>query len=723
MLSGYIDPATEKKVTGEKKIPTRYFSPSERIIQGYTVRYYYPFFRSRAMFRRLLPILVPLLLAVAVTGTYAQRLTVSPRTLVFPCTIRGEVSVRTITLTNNGTSSLRVQRLALSPGSPFIAPNAEFSIPPGKEQQVAIGFAPNVGPREWSDQLRIITPSDQQTVTLIGESSPPPGIGADNTTLDFRDVPELDIAEQCVVLQNPSCTPVEIVEFRLIDPDIRDFNLVNPPPLPYTLRKGEPLRLCVEMLPGAPGRVNGRLDVRVQLVDDPSNAATLQLQLQGMRRQPELRIMPRGINFGPVPVNVISGELEIELTNPGPNPITIPDDWQLAGNDPGEFIIYPPDLPAQLQPRGGNTIRFKVRFAPSSEGPKQAQLRIGPSVADMWGNGTRIGLAGSPLNLDVGEHLVGSSVTLEDTILLRNNGTAPVEITGWDISAAAGRNIFSALGRQSARLEPGEEIRYGITFTPPGVERYTGTLTFLLADGSLLPIRLSGAGVAQERYRFWVDSALADVNTRFDLHLRTSPDLRLAEGVTSYSITLRFAPTALYLHRSTAPDGSENTISYIGEDTVVIRHTGAAPLSGPILATFSFEGLVTGRPSNPVELIEVALAGDTSKGSIRADGLVELRGCDIGYGVGFGRPVVARGAWPAPASDKVTIRYIAPADARPALRVIDLSGREQSRDELPAGTGTEQEATVDLSDLEPGFYILELRSGSGRSSVPVVIAR
>ncbi len=675
------------------------------------------------MFRRLLPILVPLLMAVAVTGTYAQRLAVSPRTLIFPCTIRGELSVRTITLTNNGTSLLRVQRFLLPPGSPFIAPNTEFSIPPGQERQVAIGFAPNAEPRVWQDQLRIVTPSDQQTVALIGESSPPPGIGADTNLLDFHDVPELDSAEQCVVLQNPSCTPVEIAEFRLIDPDLADFDLVNPPALPYTLRMGEPLRLCVRMLPGAPGRVNGRLDVQVQLVGDPSSSATLQLRLQGARRQPELRIIPRGINFGSVPVNLISGELEIELSNPGPNPITIRDDWQLAGSNPGEFIIYPPDLPAQLQPRGGNTIRFKVRFAPSSEGPKQAQLRIGPSVADMWGNGTRIGLAANPLNLDVGEHLAGRTATLEDTILLRNNGTAPVEITAWDMSSAVGGTIFSALGPQSARLGPGEEIRYGITFTPPEVGRYSGTLTFRLADGSLLPIRLSGAGVAQERYRFWVDSALADVNQTFDLHLRTSPDLRTAEGVTSYSITLRFAPTALYLHRSTAPDGTENSITYIGEDTAVIRYTGTTPVSGPVLATFSFEGLVTGRPSNPVELIEVALAGDTSRGSIRADGLVELRGCDIGYGVGFGRPVMAQGAWPAPASDKVTLRYIAPADARPAVRVIDVTGREQSRGELPAGTGSEQEATVDLRDLEPGFYILELSSGSGRSSVPVVIAR
>jgi hypothetical protein len=155
----------------------------------------------------------------------------------------------------------------------------------------------------------------------------------------------------------------------------------------------------------------------------------------------------------------------------------------------------------------------------------------------------------------------------------------------------------------------------------------------------------------------------------------------------------------------------------------VIRHTGTSIISGPILATLSFEGLVTGRQDNIVELIEVALDGDTSKGSVWRNGQVTLRGCDIGFGVGFGRPVMARAMWPAPASDKVTIRYIAPVDSRPGLRIIDLTGREQSGASLPAGTGSEQEATLDLHDLDPGFYILELRSGSGRSSLPIVIDR
>ncbi len=671
--------------------------------------------------RRLVPILLITLLGFVHSQAYAQRLEVSPRILAFPCTIDREISALPITISNNGPVTLYIDGFRLSPGSAFIPPRGNFKIAPGQTHVDTVWFAPKGGPGTWQDRLTIVAASDVDVIALVGSSSPPPELVPRPALLNFQEVSGLDTAEQCVHLENPSCKPIVITH---LDLDNANFRLLAPPALPYTIPGNQRLELCIELLPGLPGGVTGRLTIETDL----SRNRTLILPLQGRRGGPGLVIVPpRGLEFGLVPIGIISREMKIGVVNQGPTPAMVENVWELAGPDSEDFIVYPPTLPAQLAPGRNDTLWFAVRFAPSAEGQKLATLRLQtrpptePAVL-LRGTGTRTGLMGSPLNIDLGEVLAGSSRTFRDTVLLHNIGREPVSIVAVEMIGQP-PDAFDADGPASKQLAPGESIRYSLTFAPATVGPYRATLLFHLGDGSLLPVRLQGAGVARERYRVWIDSATAEVNQPCELNVRITPDLTPAAGITEYTLRLRFSATALYLHRATAADGTENPVSYSGADTITIVHKGSMPISGPILATLSLEGLVTGHWMNPVELVEVTIGGDTSTSSIWGNGLVELRGCDIGFGVGFGRPVTARSIWPAPAGDRIMIRYIAPADAIPGVAIIDLNGRTYERPALPPGTGAEQETMIDLRDLDPGFYILELRSGSGRSSLPVVIAR
>ncbi|HVZ38857.1 MAG TPA: hypothetical protein VHI13_06245, partial [Candidatus Kapabacteria bacterium] len=67
------------------------------------------------------------------------------------------------------------------------------------------------------------------------------------------------------------------------------------------------------------------------------------------------------------------------------------------------------------------------------------------------------------------------------------------------------------------------------------------------------------------------------------------------------------------------------------------------------------------------------------------------------------------------------VRYREPAGAVGRLVVVDGVGREVSVVDLPAGTGEEQEATITLGDVSSGVYFLELRYGSERSALPLVV--
>lgn len=665
----------------------------------------------------LLPSLAALLLVMMAGEAAAQRLEVSPRTLVFPCTVAGERQKMTIEIRNTGSSPLMIRGFRVPNGAPFIVPNqTNFSIGPNRSRIDTITFAPTTADLEWDVFLDIVAGPETDKVRLQARSSPPPRIQANPDRLNFESAPGGDTTEQCLILKNPSCRPLTITS---LDIPGNDYRIVPPLQLPVTLDGGEWRRVCIERLPGPPGPVNGRLTIR------SNTGGPVDVQLQGMRSGPGLVVTPsRGINFHEVPVNTISYEERVGIVNLGPVPVNIPDDWELRGPDSTEFSVTPPPLPAQLRPRGDDTLWFSIRFSPTGTGEKLAGLRIGNNarlpLALLRGVGSTTGALARVYEIDMGPVVAPGSRTAPDTLVITNNGAPP---TGLDRIEMTGPHAsqFTLTGPASGPLPPGTSLVYDVTFTPDGTGERTATALFHMGRGAIIPVRLRGTGTARAQHRFWIDTVTATVGDRLELRILAAPDIVASEAITKYTVTLRYAPTALYLHSSTGADGTADRIDYQDQDgTVTLTHEGTTALSGPVLARLAFEGLASGRPENPVELVSISLNDEASSTQSR-NGLVRLLGCDIPRGVGFGRPVVARGAWPSPATTELTIRYLAPSESQPTVGFIDLTGNRTTGPLLPQGTGEEQEATIRLDGLRPGFYLLELRSGTGRSALPVIV--
>lgn len=663
-------------------------------------------------------LLIVFLPAIAPPDADAQRLEISQHLFVFPCTVASERTLMTITLHNAGAVPLPVRGYTVPAATPFIPPTAgNFVLRPDESRTDTIYFAPTIARAAWEVYMVIVAGRETDSVRLVARSSPPPQVIARPERLAFEAAPDMDTVQQCLILENPSCAPLVINSLSL---STAAFRFAAPPQLPDTLAPGGRRVLCIDFLPGPPGPVNGRLVVQSQAMQFQT------VPLQGNRVGPGLVLRPaRGLDFGDVPPGTISPPQRIGVVNLGGGIGQLPDDWELIGPDSTEFEVIPPLLPATIAPRGGDTLWFTVTFKPASAGQKLAQLRIGPPPARLplaliQGAGATGGTGAAPYEIDMGPVVAGESRTAADTLVITNTSDAVMNLTAIAMTGPDASQ-FRLDGPASGALAPGESFRYSITFSPDGTGPRSAAALFHLRSGAIIPVNLLGTGTARTPHRIWIDTATAEVGVRFELGLHVAPALDPAEGITSYAVTLQYDPAALYLHRSTSTDGSDDIIDRgDGTGIVTITHQGAIPPAGGVMARLEFEGLASGRPENPVKLVSVTFNGDASD-TRPGNGLVRLVGCDISRGVAFGRPVTARSVHPFPATGDVAIRYIAPSGSLPMLRIVDLTGNAIEGPPLPAGTGEEQETTVRLDGLRPGYYLLELRSGTGRSSLPILI--
>jgi hypothetical protein len=102
---------------------------------------------------------------------------------------------------------------------------------------------------------------------------------------------------------------------------------------------------------------------------------------------------------------------------------------------------------------------------------------------------------------------------------------------------------------------------------------------------------------------------------------------------------------------------------------------------------------------------------------------VELSGCDLDGSISFNKAGGIRGITRPNGSGSLTLTLRAPEGATPRLSVVDLRGREVAASLLPPGTGADQQATIDLAGIAPGFYLIELRVGSDRSTTQIMITK
>lgn len=224
------------------------------------------------------------------------------------------------------------------------------------------------------------------------------------------------------------------------------------------------------------------------------------------------------------------------------------------------------------------------------------------------------------------------------------------------------------------------------------------------ADSDPIVIRAGMALVA-------LDTVSATVGNRFALTLRGSFPPALTGG---YRTTITYNPQSLFLHDVTAVDALL-IVRRMSPGVVELESPATTILDGR-LAVLTMEGLATATPINPILLIQTVVP--KVEDVVASDGLVLLSGCVIAHDVAFGRAITIVSVSPNPGSQTIVISYEAPMETNIELSMRDIAGREVVNEttRAPGGTGL---ASLDVSQIASGFYLVELRDGAERAIVPV----
>ena len=348
----------------------------------------------------------------------------------------GQTSIRSLTLTNSGTTPLTVRRITSE--WPFLSSTTcGATISPAGScavtliysplNQVAAGSSPApfntdtgtvviesdaVSSPDFIDLTGTVTPA---VVAVPSSTAPLYSYNVSQGSLSFISTRGGEVsAPQTITLSNTGSTTLHVRNLV----STPDFSVTGSCP---TLIAGTSCPLTIAFTPQASSAqstvpVVGALEI----LSDSSTSLDF-VSLLGTATPSTLALSPASLDFGSVLVGT-PAILPIRITNRSSisaifKSITVTGDYTLAGDCPSTG--------AQLAPSASCTLQ--VSFKPSQTGARMGSVSIAtsittlPLVANLTGTGTQSHLEASPSSVSFGDVLLGASKSL--TLTLANSGT------------------------------------------------------------------------------------------------------------------------------------------------------------------------------------------------------------------------------------------------------------------------------------------------------------
>lgn len=650
---------------------------------------------------------------------------VAPRRVNFgPVPVSTLSSPRIVELVNLGGTDEQIDSVSLAGNDPdqfeFLSRSFPLRLRTGggdtARMPVRFAPAPVAGPR--SATLRIHIGSRVELVDLrgmavvIGPSLQP-------ASISFGRIPvgASRSMNDTLKLLNPSVgsLPFEIDSVRLEGGDVAEFSISGPTGV--TVTAGESAKYTLTFTPGAQRAFRTRAMVYL------SNNLTVPALLSGEGIQPAVDASPAEITFSPRAIGTVSPEEGVTVRNLS-DIVRAVDSVRIVGEGMGDYAISRQNG-LTIGPAGpSETWNAWLTFTPSRTGNRAATLEIYLDAAEkvsiiLRGTGLLEGVTVQPGSIDFGLVHVDSTRTISAAFVLVNRGAAPITIVE---SSTRGNDSTSFLVENAGGggvVPINGSAAFNASFSPLEGRAYASTVVLELAGGDEIEVPLSGTGFAPGQVALRLDTVYTTVGVDRPLRAMFDDPVSPSENLTGFRAALHLPRASIRILSST-PSGV--TAQWTDGDTLVVSGAFAGPFQGRELFRLQFEGLITGRAENPVTVTDFTMSG-TDLEATTSGGLIVLSGCDIARPAQFGRPARASSITPNPISGTAILRYTAPNGGAPWIRIVNVMGDEAKSIDLPRGTGEEQSATIDTGDLVAGFYFIELRLGTQRSSLPIVIAR
>ena len=428
---------------------------------------------------------------------------IEPEGLDFGTQLVGTTSDgRELKLRNTGDEPFRVASLSLSArvGIELVRENCSRRvIAPGSSCEATVRFAP-------SREGRV------ETSLVIRESSGglAPGVGFVGTGVSPRlelSARRIDLAGVVVgstsavrriEVKNPGTAMLEISEVRLVGSDAASFVKGRDGCAGIELSPGRGCAVEVQLRPRAAGDLSARLSFRSNV---PGEAPSVALTGRGLA--PALSLSRSRLDFAAVR-QTESQDLRIELENSGEAPLEI-SALRFAGSAAGDFSLGGNACSGRSVAVGASC-QLIVRFAPTRNGPRDAQLTIesnapsGPVSLVLRGSGLDAPeprLAVSPERVEFGPGAVGERSEVI-TLVIRSTGQGRLEVRDIRLQGthAADFRLVAGTCQGLPYLVPGGDCSVGVRFTPgaPG-DRSAYVVIEHNAPGGPREILLSGSGL------------------------------------------------------------------------------------------------------------------------------------------------------------------------------------------------------------------------------------
>ncbi|WP_044193493.1 choice-of-anchor D domain-containing protein [Hyalangium minutum] len=244
-------------------------------------------------------------------------------------------------------------------------------------------------------------------------------------------------------------------------------NVEVPPFEPFSLSAGGETEIEVHFTPEVEGSVKGVVEI---FTDADASEKTSQVAFTGLGVNALVEVKTPSLDYGNVTLETVAIR-DLVLRNP--TSVDSSMRLELRGPDADQFSSTMTGKDVVL--KAGQDWTLPVGFKPNRLGTASAEARVKvcdtcePVVVPLTGMGVAAELEISPVRLDFGR--VAVNATAEQSIIVRNQGSAPMSYTGANIVSNAG-GVFRVVSTplpQGNTLKPGDAAEIRVAFTPAAV--------------------------------------------------------------------------------------------------------------------------------------------------------------------------------------------------------------------------------------------------------------
>ncbi|MBN1892846.1 choice-of-anchor D domain-containing protein [bacterium] len=428
----------------------------------------------------------------------APAVSFNPTSMDFGTVPAGNDSVRSLRITNTGSSDLNLFDVfksgadtasfqILSGGGPGI-------LAPSQYRDVEVLFAPvSQGPKVAN--LIVLsdagTSPDTMAVTGLGGAQAVPVLSLSQTALSFGNVVVSSSVQRNVVVSNTGGASLSIFETFLAGQNFNEFTVTGGGPA--NLLPGTSKTVTLTLTPQNSGAKQAQLVILSNAATDPDTVV-----LSGQAGTPVPVLSANTLSFGQVRTG-LNATRDIFLSNRGDLVLSVLN-LSFIGANAVEFSITDAGS-ASIVPF--DSTRIRVRFAPESPGAKQAILQITtnasgtPLAVNLAGEGGAPTQMFSTQTLDYGTVTVGETRLLDYSI--SNTETVNLTINALTLSGADAGSFQIVSGGEAGILLPSGSRTVTVRFLPDarGFRQAVIIVTHSAAS-SPDTVALSGSGIAPE---------------------------------------------------------------------------------------------------------------------------------------------------------------------------------------------------------------------------------